>query len=128
MLCVTIAEERVISKEFATKRKKDTNPKISNTRGFGKRVQRVDPEDSDEDEGDEYMVLKLEADKDKTKPYYMEGFMNGNRFKAMIDTGSPVTIFALDEVKGILVRDELQVRPMIEDERYVDFIGKPLKL
>ena len=128
MQCVTIAEERVISKEFATKRKKDTNRKITNTRGFGKRVQTFDPEDSDEDEEDEYMVLKLEADKDKTKPFYMEGFVNGNRFKAMIDTGSPVTIFAVDEVKRIMKRDKLQIRPMIEDELYVDSNGKPLKL
>ena len=58
----------------------------------------------------------------------MEGFINGNRFKVMIDAGSPVTIFALDEVKRITKRDKLQVRPMNEDDRYVDFSGKPLKL
>ena len=58
----------------------------------------------------------------------MEGFINGNRLKAIIDTGSPVTIFALDEVKRIMKRGNLQVRPMIEDERYVDFNGKPLKV
>ena len=81
------------------KKKKDTNTKFGNSRGMGNRVQRVDPEEFDENDGDEYMVLKVEADKDQTKPYYMEGFINGNRFKAMIDTGSPVTIFALDEVK-----------------------------
>ena len=74
------------------------------------------------------MVLKVEADKDQTKPYHMEGFINGNRFNAMIDTGFPVTIFALDEVKRIMKRNELQEGPMIEDERYVDFSGKPLKL
>ena len=115
-------------------KKKDTNTKFGNSRGngntarSGNRVQRVDPEEIDEDDEDDYMVLKVEADKDQTKPYYMEGFINGNRFKAMIDTGSPVTIFALDEVKRIMKRNELQVRPMIENERYVDFSGRPLKL
>ena len=58
----------------------------------------------------------------------MEGFINGNRFKTMIDTGSPVTIFGLDEIKSIMKRKELPVRKMIEGERYVDFNGKPLKL
>ena len=46
----------------------------------------------------------------------------------MIDTGSPVTIFELDEMKQIMKREKLQVRPMIENERYVDFNGKPFKL
>ena len=46
----------------------------------------------------------------------------------MIDTGSPVTIFALDEIKQIMKRENLQVRPMIENQRYMDFNGKPLKL
>ena len=58
----------------------------------------------------------------------MEGFINGNRFKTMIDSGSPVTIFALDEIKQIMQREKLQVRQMIKGERYVDFNGKPLNL
>ena len=58
----------------------------------------------------------------------MEGFINGNKFKAMVDTGSPVTNFELDELKQIMKSEKLQVRRMIENERYVDFNGKPLKL
>ena len=58
----------------------------------------------------------------------MEGFINGNRFKAMIDTGSPVTIFALDDIKTIMKRDNLPVREIVKGERYVDFNGKPLQL
>ena len=46
----------------------------------------------------------------------------------MVDTGSPVTIYALDEVKHTMKREKVQVCPMIEDERYVDFNGKPLKI
>ena len=61
----------------------------------------------------------------------MEGFIIGNRSKTMLDTGSPVTIFALDEIKTIMKRKILPVRQMI-GERYVDFknhwIGKPLQL
>ena len=58
----------------------------------------------------------------------MEGFINGNRFRTMIDSGSPVTIFALDEIKQIMQRKKLQVRQVIIGERYVDFNGKPLNL
>ena len=58
----------------------------------------------------------------------MEGFINGNRFKTMIDSGSPVTIFALDEMKQIMKRETLPVREMIEGEKYVDYNGKPLSL
>ena len=46
----------------------------------------------------------------------------------MIDTGSPVTIFALDDIKTIMKRDNLPVREIVKGERYVDFNGKPLQL
>ena len=69
-----------------------------------------------------------EGGNNETNPYYMEGFINGNSFKTMIDTGSPVTIFAVDEIQQIVMREKLPVRQMIEGERYVDFNGKPLLL
>ena len=94
---------------------------------FNKRVQLVDQEEEDEDD-ENYMVLNVEGDEENVKPYYMEGFINGNRFKAMIDSGSPVTIFALDKLKSIMKRDKLQVREMIKGEEYVDFSGKQLNL
>ena len=89
-----------------------------------RRVQLVDQED--EDDGN-IMVLNVEGD-ENTKPYYMEGFINGNKFKTVIESGSPVTIFALDEVKQIMKRETFPVREMIEGEKYVDFNGKPLNL
>ena len=91
-----------------------------------KRVQLVDQEEEESD--DDYTVLKIEGENENTKPYFMEGFINGNRFKAMIDSGSPVTIFALEELKKIMKRDKLQVRNMIKGEKYVDFNGKQLNL
>ena len=71
--------------------------------------------------------LNVEGD-ENTKPYYMEGFITGNKFKTMIDSGSPVTIFALDEIKQIMKSETLPVREIIEGEKYVDFNGKPLNL
>ena len=91
-------------------------------------MQLVDQEEFGDGEDEDYIVLNVEGGNNETKPYYMEGFINGNRFKTMIDTGSPVTIFALDETKRIMKREKLPVRQMIEGERYVDFNGKPLQL
>ena len=74
-----------------------------------------------------HFVLNVEGNAN-TKQYYMEGFIDGNKFKPMIDSGSPFTIFAIDETKQIMKRETLPVREMIEGERYVDFNGKPLNL
>ena len=91
-------------------------------------MQLVDQEKND-DEDEIYMVLIVEGNDNNTKPYYMEGFINGNRFNTMIDTGSPVTIYALDEIKKIMKRENLPVREMVESvSTYVDFNGKPLQL
>ena len=46
----------------------------------------------------------------------------------MIDSGSPITTFALDEIKQIMQRDNLQVLQTIKGGRYVDFTGKPVNL
>ena len=96
---------------------------------FNKRVQLVDQDEEEvEDEDENYVVLNVEGEEENLKPYYMEGFINGNRFKTMIDSGSPVTIFALDELKSIMKRDKLQVREMINCGNYVDLNGKQLNL
>ena len=63
------------------------------------------------------MVLNLEGTDNDAKPYYREGFINGNRFKRMIDTGSPVTIHALDDIKRIMKREKLPVREMVDGEK-----------
>ena len=38
----------------------------------------------------------------------MDGFIIGNRFIAMMDSGAALTIFALDEIKQIMKPDNLQ--------------------
>ena len=113
--------------KVCNQKKSDNNQNFGKNRGFAKRVQLVDQEEND-DEDENYMVLNIEGNDNNTKPYYMEGFINGNRFKTMIDTGSPVTIYALDEKKKIMKTENLPVREMVKNERYVDFNGKPLHL
>ena len=89
-------------------KKKDTYQKNGKLRGFGNRVQLVDQEEFDEEDEDDYMVLNVEGGSNEAKPFSMEGFINGNRFKTMTDTGSPVTIFALDEIKKSMKRKKCQ--------------------
>ena len=116
-------------------KQKDTLKKIAIPKNFdrkfrnAKRVQRVDYYEEDKNSDSDELVLNVESEAtNNSEPYYVDGWINGFRFKLMIDTGSPVTIFAIDEVKRIMRRADLQVRPMIEEEKYVDFKGKPLKL
>ena len=116
-------------------KQKDRLKNISMPKNFdrkfqnAKRVQRVDYFEEDQDSDSDEMVLNVESEGTyNSEPYYMEGWINGFRFKTMIDTGSPVTIFAIDEIKRIMHRADLQVRPMVEEEKYVDFNGKPLNL
>ena len=77
-------------------KKRDTYQKSGNFRGSDRLLRLVDQEEFGDNEDEDYMVLNVEGGNNETKPYYMEGFINGNRFKTMIDTGSPVTFFALD--------------------------------
>ena len=133
MQCATIAAEKIIWNACVTRRKTTIfwkNVKLRQTGKFeqsSRRVQLVDQEEEDEHEGN-YTVLNVEGDEEISKPYFMEGFNNGNRFRAMIDSGSPVTIIAVDELKRIMKRGTLKVRDLFKEEKYLDFNGKPLNL
>ena len=54
----------------------DKNQNFGTNHGFAKRVHFVDQEDTD-NEDEKYMVLNIEGNDSITKPYYMEGFING---------------------------------------------------
>ena len=58
----------------------------------------------------------------------MEGTMFGNYFKAIIDTGSPVSIFTKRDLQKIIVERKVVIRDMIDQERYVDYNKRPLEL
>ena len=53
----------------------------------------AETEDVESDVEEEQLVLKIEGK--GSKPFYMEGLMCGNHFKAIIDTGSPVSILGI---------------------------------
>ena len=74
-------------------------------------MQLVDQEDEEDDENK--MVLNVEGNED-TMSYYLEAYIHGNKFRTMIDSVSPITIFALDEIKQIMKREPLPMRDMIK--------------
>ena len=53
-------------------------------------------------------------------PFMMKGKINNKQFEAMIDSGSPATIFPKNELKEILQTQFLFVSKMPESEKYVD--------
>ena len=61
-------------------------------------------------------------------PFMMKGKINSKQFEAMIDSGSPVTIFPKSELKEILQTQFLFVTKMPENEKYVDYNGQQLNL
>ena len=93
-----------------------------------RRVNYIDEEDSEEESSDEEEQLVLRVDGKGHKPFYMEGQMCGKWFRAIIDTGSSVSIFTKRDLQQIMGKRKVVVRDMIEDEHYVDYNKRPLKL
>ena len=89
-----------------------------------KYIEETEDEESDVDE--EQLVLKIEGK--GSKPFYMEGLMCGNHFKAIINTGSPVSIFTEKDFQKMVGERKVVIREMIENERYVVYNKKPLEL
>ena len=54
--------------------------------------------------------------------------MCGNYFKAIIDTGSPVSIFTKRDLQKIIGERKVVIRDKIDQERYVDYNKRPLEL
>ena len=93
-----------------------------------KRIQRIDEWSDSENEGsiadEEKVVLTIEGD--KNGHFTMKGKINGNNFQTMVDSGSPVTIFEIDELMKKMTRKTLFIRELPSDEEYVDFNRKKL--
>ena len=49
---------------------------------------------------DDKIVLTIDGD--ENGPFSMSGKINGNPFKTRVDSGSPVTIFEIEEIKRIM--------------------------
>ena len=72
--------------------------------------------------------IVLTIERGENGQFFMSGKINGNQFKTMVDSGSPVTIFETEEIKKKLKRKTLFIRQLPEDEEYVDFNKRKLNL
>ena len=93
------------------------------------RIQRIGEwEESSSRSAIEDDKIVLTIDGDENGQFSMSGKINGNPFKTMVDSGSPVTIFEIEEIKRIMKRKTLFIRQLPEDEEYVDFNERKLNL
>ena len=92
------------------------------------RIQRIDEWDSSSNSAIENDKIVLTIDGDENGQFSMSGKINGNPFKTMVDSGSPVTIFEIEDIKRIMKRKTLFIRQLPEDEEYVDFNKRKLNL
>ena len=92
-------------------------------------IQRIDDwEDSSSGSIVEEDRIVLTIEREANGQFSMSGKINGNPFKAMVDSGSPVTIFEIEEIKRIMKRKTLFTRQLPEDEEYVNFNKRKLNL
>ena len=121
--------EKCCNKKFPHRQKemmKRLNARNSNTQGM-RRVNYIEESDaSTSDDNEEQLVLQIDGN--GSKPFFLEGTMCGNYFKAIIDTGSPVSIFTKRDLQKIIGERKVVIRDMIDQERYVDYNKRPLEL
>ena len=101
-------------------RKRDMQRRMKNKRKEIKGINYVS-EDEEELDDDEMM---LQVDGEGTNQFTIEGLLCGNNLKAILDTGSPLSIFPIDELQRIVGKRRVIVREMIDNERNVDFNKK----
>ena len=115
--------EKCCNQKYPEK-KKQMKQRMQNRRRGQPRINYVS-EVSEQLEDDE-IVLQVEGA--GVKPFMLKGLICGKKLNAIIDTGSPVSIFAVDELEKIIGEHWVVVRKMIDNERYVDFNRRPLPL
>ena len=91
------------------------------------RIQRIDESSQGEKStmDEEKAVLTIEGD--ENGQLTMKRKINGNPFQTMVDSGSPVTIIAIDQIKEIKKRKTLFIREIPNDEIYMDFNKRKLQ-
>ena len=100
----------------------ETNKNRTNTR---KKVNAVHPKSpwssSEDDTGEEVEVMHIDnIERGENKPFILKGTFNRRSLHALIDTGSPVTIFTKTHIQKMFGRD-YKLRPLEKNEKYIDF-------
>ena len=125
-LCSVMGHLEKCSNHKYPQRKKEMQQRMKYKRFETKRVNYASEEEEEKKLDDDEMVLQVNGD--GKSPFMIEGLLCGNEFKAIIDTGSTVSIFPIEELQRIMGKRRVVVGDMINNERYVDFNKKPLPL
>ena len=88
----------------------------------------IEQTDGAEDSDTNSDRVVLQVDGEGAAPFIMRGKMNKRDFSAMIDSGSPISIFTVKDLKSILGNQLLFAKPMPKSEMYVDYNKRPLDL
>ena len=91
-----------------------------------KRIDQWDENSNGSTAEDDKIVLMIEGD--KHGQFTKSGKINENPLKTLVDSGSPVTMFEMKEIKKIMKRKTLFIRELPKDEEYVDFNRRKLTL
>ena len=109
---VNVVTKNIRNKEGdATKNEKTFEDlfRANNKRVETKRVNYVSEEEEEEEEEEEKLVddeMVLQVDRDGKSPLMIKGLLCRNEFKAIKDTGSPISIFPIDELQRIVGKGE----------------------
>ena len=95
------------------------NRKVARAPQKIKRIDEWDDSSNDNESvvDDENIVLTG----DENGQFTMTGRVNSNPFTAMVDSGSPVTFFEVDEILKIMKRKTLFIGELPSENEYVDF-------
>ena len=116
---IVVHVEKCCKKKFP-QLQKEIRQRLKN-RDNAKSIGRVNyiEESNGESEEDDEAQLVLRVDGDGGKPFHMKGTMCGNYFKAIFDTGSPISIFTKRDSQKMVGERKVVIRDMIEGELYV---------
>ena len=82
---------------------------------------KTDWSSSENDSGEEVEILHIDEEKRSTnKPLVLKGRFNRKPFHALIDTGSPITIFTKAHVEKMFGK-KYKLQPLAESEKYIDY-------
>ena len=83
---------------------------------------------SENESGEEVEILHIDEEKRSiNKPFVLKGRFNRKPFHALIDTGSPITIFTKAHVEKMFGKKEYKLQPLDENEKYIEYSSNKIE-
>ena len=81
---------------------------------------------SEEESAEEVENLHIDGKTPKNKPFVLKGKFNRKPFHALIDTGSPITIFTKAHAEKIFGK-HFKMKPLDKEEKHVDYSSNKIE-